>query len=91
MCEVFFTPGAVKRSVHSALRDSLIGHCLLMKKSVGHRSFIMVWTDTEPGSEKKISFYNEESSDTTPVTATSTTTATNITKHYSFTTVTTTI
>lgn len=34
-CEVFFTSGAVKCGVHSALTYSLIGHSLLLKK--GHR------------------------------------------------------
>lgn len=39
MREVFFTSGAVKCGVHSALTYSLIAHCLLCKK--GHRPAVI--------------------------------------------------
>ena len=42
---VFFffpSPSAAKRGVRSTPTDSLIGHHLHMKKSTGHRSFIML-------------------------------------------------
>lgn len=49
MWEVFFTSGAVKCGVHSALTYSLIGHCLHLKKkkSIGHWSYVLWWTGAE--------------------------------------------
>lgn len=52
MWEVFFTSGAVKCEVHSALTYSLIGHCLHLKKkekrkSIGRWSYILLWTEAE--------------------------------------------